>query len=353
MKWYQLADSKNSKPSEKKRIGDLSVVYVLYFDEAIGHVPLLIYPDDKYKEDKKYMRPIKYHSIWFLDIDDSEALDHIDLEYKGFIYFGKKFLTKSKRKKRRAGLKEETPETIVIILSLPTDLEIFGDDLIHILTKEIQDNFEDKLYEIIESEIAKEEIIKTPKIKKCIIEGNKVKNNLKNLIVKTTDEYFSKVTKQVDALSIKQQKAISFLTIKGLDISHIIFNDAKTGFANIKLFDPNKKAENYDLKPPFAISDIYIIEDSKEIEIIVKNNMDYNMDNITIKISHIKEFFEKEIMNQKIDLWQEDEELLFVSPIIPHINEYLFFIVEETYKGNYKKLLSKKIDLNNLNKIKS
>ena len=54
-----------------------------FFDEERVHVPLLIYPHDKHKDDKKYMRPIKYHSIWFLPVDEQEALDHIDLEYKG------------------------------------------------------------------------------------------------------------------------------------------------------------------------------------------------------------------------------------------------------------------------------
>ncbi|MBA7605491.1 hypothetical protein ES703_12624 [subsurface metagenome] len=80
------------------------------------------------------MRPINYHPIWFLE---TEELDHIDLEYKGYAFFGKKFSAKSKRKKRRAGLEEETPETIVVVVSLPIELEIFGDDLIRKLTDEI------------------------------------------------------------------------------------------------------------------------------------------------------------------------------------------------------------------------
>jgi len=36
--------------SEKNPFEELTVVYVLYFDEARGHMPLLIYPDDRYKE---------------------------------------------------------------------------------------------------------------------------------------------------------------------------------------------------------------------------------------------------------------------------------------------------------------
>jgi len=55
-------------------------------------------------------------------------------------------------------------------------------------------------------------------------------------------------------------------------------------------------------------------------------------------------------MEQLIDIWFPKEELLFISPIIPHINEYLFFIIE---KKNKTKLFSKKIDINLLNRIKS
>ena len=117
-----MADLFDNSSSEETPFIELCVIYILYFDEARGHVPLLIYPNDKYKENKKYMRPINFHPVWFLPVDDEKGLDHIDLEYKGFTFFGKKFLTKSKRIKRRAGLKEETPETIVIIASLPLHL---------------------------------------------------------------------------------------------------------------------------------------------------------------------------------------------------------------------------------------
>ena len=346
MIWYSLVDLKNSKHSEEKHIEEVVIAYVLYFDEARGHIPLLIYPDDKYKDDKKYMRPIKYHSIWFLSSDDLSALDHIDLEYKGFTYFGKKFFTKSKRKKRRAGLEEETPETIVVIVSLPNDIEIFGDGLIRKLTEEIQDKYDDQLYKIIECEIAKEQVIKTEKVKSCIQEGTKIKEELRSSISKLISEYFATVVKQKDSTSIKQQKAISFLSLIGHDVSHIISGVSDFSFSNIKLFDPSNtesdKAE-LTLKVPLSISTVHMIKDSKELEIIVENKTDKEFKNVRVKITHVKEFFEKEIMDQFIDIWFPGEELLFISPILPQINEYLFFIIDDKNKD---RLLSKRIDIN-------
>jgi len=347
-----VADLFDSEPSEKSALEGVCVVYIMYFDEEQGHVPLLIYPDDTLKNNKKFMRPIKYHSIWFLAVDEEEALDHIDLEYKGYTYFGKKFRTKSKRKKRRAGLEEETPETIVIIISLPTDLDIFGDELIYTMTEKIRENFKDQLFEVIEGEIVKDAIIKTPKIKECIEKGTRIKVFLRELIEKTTKEFFKKVVKkQSDAISIKKQKAISYISLKGFDFSHI--GDIKTedAFSNIKIFDPNKNNEEIlAVKPPIQISSINLIEDSQEIEITVQNNTNKELVNLNIRMTHVKEFFEKEIMFQKLDFWYPGEELLFISPIIPHINEYLFFIIEDN--NDKKRLISTKIDLNTLNKIK-
>jgi hypothetical protein len=151
--------------------------------------------------------------------------------------------------------------------------------------------------------------------------------------------------------SIKQQKAISFLALKGFEVGHIVSDKGDGAFSNVKLFDSNKKTEDdLKVKEPFSIISINIIEDSQELEFLVKNNMSREMNNLSIKITHVKEYFEREIMNQIVDFWFPGEELLFISPIIPYIDEYLFFIVEENYKGTYQKLLSKKVDLNLLKK---
>ena len=331
--------------SEKNPFEELAVVYVLYFDEAQGHMPLLIYPIETYKNDKAFMRPIKYHPIWFLSLNESDALDHIDLEYKGYTFFGKKFLTQSKREKRRSGLQEDTPETIVIVVSLPINIELFGDELIRILTQEVKDNYEDKLFEIIDSEILQGEVIKTPKIKKRIEIGQEIKKQLRNSIKKITNTFFSDVIKNSDATSIRMQKAIAYLAFKGIDVTHIESKDYKGSFSSIQLFDPNpnmKGEVKFFDKKHFILLKINIIEDSQELEILVQNNSLEEVKGIIVKINHLKEYFEKEIMLETIDNWFPQEELVFISPIIPHIDEYIFFIIDEV---SNEKLLSKRIDL--------
>jgi len=334
--------------SEKTPFEDLAVVYVMYFDEAQGHMPLLIYPDDQYRNNKKFMRPIKYHPIWFLTLDESDALDHIDLEFKGLTFFGKKFLTHSKREKRRAGLEEETPETIVVILSLPDKIELFGDELIRLLTQAVQDKYKDKLFEVINSEILKGEVIKTPNIKNRIEEGESIKKELRTEIETITNKFFSDVIKNSDTTSIRMQKAIAYLAFKGIDVSHIYGKDYDGTFSNIQLFDPSIIGEvNFVDKKPFIILKINIIEDSQELEILVQNNSLHAIKGTIVKINHLKEYFEKEVMIETIDVWDAQEELVFISPIIPYIDDYIFFIIDEVTN---EKLLSKRIDLKLLKK---
>ncbi|MFX0035835.1 MAG: hypothetical protein ACFE9I_09365 [Candidatus Hermodarchaeota archaeon] len=337
---------------EKNPNEDLCLVYILYFDEKKGQIPLLMYPDDRLRSNKKYMRPINYHPVWFLE---TEELDHIDLEYKGYTFFGKKFKTISKREKRRAGLEEKTPETIVIIVSLPVELEIFGDELIKKLVNQLRDKFEDQFTEVIESEIVADNVIKTPKIQERISKGTKIKVFMRELIDNTVRNYFSTaIEKKSESSSLKTQKAISYFALKGFEFSPSSSLRGTNNFEDIELFDFVKKStEEIVSKLPISINKINFIENSQEIEIIAKNNTNKELTHISITITHVKEYFEQEIMNQRVDFWFPQEELLFVSPVVPHINEYLVTIKEQDNKGEDKKLLTHRIDLKTINKITS
>ena len=347
-----MADIFSETPVEKNPNEVLCVVYVMYFDEKRGQIPLLIYPDDKLRNNKKFMRPIQYHPVWFLE---TQELDHVDLEYNAYTFFGKKFLTKSKRQKRRAGLKEETPETIVLVVSLPVEIDIFGDDLIRKLTEEIRDNFEDQLFEVIESEIASDGIIKTPKMQERIQNGKKIKVFIRELIDKTIKNYFATTIRiKSDSSSLKTQKAISYFALKGFEFSPLSSLKGGASFSDIILFDPRKRIEeDLDAKGLFSIKAISFIEDSQEIEVIIQNNKSEELKNISISISHVKEFFEKEIRTELIDIWFPEEELLFISPILPHIDDYLISINKKNDNKQDQKILTIRIDLKLIDKIKS
>jgi hypothetical protein len=56
-------------------------------------------------------------------------------------------------------------------------------------------------------------------------------------------------------------------------------------------------------------------------------------------------------MNQDVEIWYPHEELLFVSPIIPHVNEYCISIKKRDGKREAQKILNQRIVLNSINKI--
>ncbi len=333
--------------NKKDLFDEYCYVYVMCFDEEKGHLPLLIFPHEEYKNNKKFMRPIKYHPIWFFKMNEQDALDHVDVEYKKYTFIGKKFNSKSKRTKKRAGLEENAPETIIVIVSLPNDLVIFGDDLIRLMTENIQEKYGDNLFEIIEYLDAKEQIIKTPDVKKKIEKGSKLKENLRNFIQETLSDFFNKAVKKTDDLSVKKQKALSFLALKGIEVSSInqVLGDG------IPVFGTNdKKSDKLRGKPSLKISSVNLIEDSNEMEITLLNDSDHEVNNISILINHLEEFFEKEILNQTVDIWFPEEEIIFSAPVLPNITEYLIFVIDGETND---KLISKKIDVNDINKIKS
>ncbi|MFX1396672.1 MAG: hypothetical protein ACFFAS_06460 [Promethearchaeota archaeon] len=337
-------------PSSKDLSDEYCYIYVMCFDEEKGHLPLITYPNEDFQESKKFMRPIKYHPIWFFQINDQDVLDHVDVEYKGYTFIGKKFTTTSRRTKKRAGLKEDTPETIIVIVSLTNDLVIFGDDIIRQMTDGIKEKFGDSLFELIEYLDAKDQIIKKPEIKKIIQRGSKLKDEIRTYIGKILKDFFSKAVKHTDNLSVKKQKALSFLALKGFKVSNISKILGENGFSSLQLFNTKEKKTSTIGKFSLKISSINLIEDSNEMEITLLNDSDDELNNISIIINHLEEFFEKELLNQVVDIWFPQEEILFNAPVLPQIHEYLLFVVDE--KTN-EKLISKKIDINALNKIKS
>ncbi len=315
-------------------------VYLLFFDESKGNFPLFIYPDESIKNNREKMRPINIHTIWWMDMKDQAVMDHVDLEYGDKMYIARKFLTLSKRKINGAQVDNYSPETIIIMLALPNDLYIFGSALLNQLTINIIKNFEGKLYHVIESEIAKEKIIKTPEIKKIIDKGDIIKERMKDIVLVTCKHYFSSVIKKNNIKSIKQQKALSYLSLKGIDFSYLANGMDNEEFSNVRLFDIKMKSEgDLLLRTPLAISNVKINDGSNELEIIVRNKTEKELNNVFVKITQLKEFFEREIMDHIIDKWFPKEELLFISPILPNINDYNLFIRDDNTH-----LLSKKIN---------
>ena len=221
--------------------GGLYEVFILYFDEERGHIPLLIYPNKSIEQYPEKMRPIYIHSIWFLDIDELSCNDHVDLEYKDKMYFAQKFCTKSEREKRRSGIDKESPEVIVIILALPKKLIVFGSELIQKITNRIIEYFAEELSELIQAEISRLYPIKTAQRKQKIEKANKIKEKIKGEIKSLCNRYFSTVIETPETKSIKEQ-----LEEHGIDIAQKVMAWLGLTVEPMKLKEVAEKLASYD-----------------------------------------------------------------------------------------------------------
>jgi len=294
----------------KNKFEDLYEIYFLYFDEVRGHVPLITYPDESVKDDPDKMRMVTIHSIWFIDIKDQPMYDRINLEVSGRAFFAQKIMIPTTRIKKRAGIEEEFIETYVLIVSIPVELDLFGSPLLDDLTFDVLKNFKEELYKLVESETLKTNIIKPPGVIEKIKEGDEVKERLKTVIGQSCEAYFSSAVSLSDAAAIKIQKAIAYLSLRGINVSQIMDGADKSALSNINLFEQSagpKKA--LEITRPFIVSSIEHRKVQQELEILVKNATNTNIQQLVVKITYIKEFFEREIFEERISLWNPQEEI--------------------------------------------
>ncbi|MBN1800813.1 MAG: hypothetical protein JW891_04860 [Candidatus Lokiarchaeota archaeon] len=310
----------------------LCEVFLFYFDESLGQILLLKSPEERHT-DEETMRILKVHSIWFLDISDKTSLDRVDLEYGMKMYFAKKFLVPSYREKRRAGSKESKNETIVLILALPIEMDIFGAALVKSTTEKMIKHFKHHFTRLIEANIASLDLIKTPKTRELFEEGQRIKKRMSALIKNSCSQYFKSVIQKTDTSTLKIQKAISYLSLRGVPIEHITKKGDKVSFSNMKLFETElKSSTNSVQKSAFSIMDKSIVEETQELEIITKNNSQNHYHNIHVKITSLTEFFEQPILFNTIEDWLPEEELVFSVPKSIGNQDMIFCLLDQNRK---------------------
>ncbi|MHA1301093.1 MAG: CBS domain-containing protein, partial [Candidatus Helarchaeota archaeon] len=319
------------------RGSSLYEVFLCYFDEARGHLPLYTYPEHL-KTDKDQERIIKIHSIWFLDTESQEDLDHVDLEFGDRVYLAMKFTGESYRAKNRSGMDETTPETYVLILSLPKDYSFLGPDLLVNLYSKIK-SLSDRLYILIQKEAAVYKVVKSSKDKTIIEEGKVIEKDLhkicKNLLPNISPD-------AIDSLA-------SATTKKNEKLAYLLFHDISRSSVPTtpRQFDISKISETGDKTEYFKrivhFTQIELIENRKKLKIAVKNVSLKDLFNITIEISQVQEFFETSHWETSIDTWFAGEELIFQYPISDLNNQYIFEISAPDRKLLVKEIIPKKL----------
>lgn len=336
-----------ASPPDKSSIGveDFCTILLAYFDETRGHEILVSYPDPDLVCDEECLRPIHIHSIWFLSAEEQSAIDHVDLDYRGRTYFAKKFTAPSFRKKTRAGVEDTDDEVMVLFVSLPEELNIFGSRILQALFNAIKKTIRDELCSIIIGHIAQKKIIKSQKIRSAIDEGERVAERFRRLcewvLARFTPDLLDGYMN-----TVKKQKALAYLLLKDLDQKKPVEGiDADISYADI--FEPIQEHQQ-DFNPLKCIAFSSLeIRDDEMLEITLVNNSGRDLDDVSISVSHVQEFFERNYFEQEVDFWWEGEEIMVQFPLIKTINDYIIQV-----EMGSKKLVNRKFSLRDIKRGK-
>jgi len=318
---------------EKTQITEMSrfEVLLLYFDRLFGYVPFVIYPYDSIKLDHERTRMLGTLALYF---DEQEKNSTLVLELGKKVYFAKKLELFSESSNQF--------ECCAICLILPVELHIIGENLLSLLENYIIKRYKYSLYTIVESEINKYDIVQNVKKQQIILKGEILKKRVLELINFVCSIFLNSITGFPDAKCTKLQKAITFLESMGMNVSHLE-QISQENFSNINIFESiSKLSEDKNI---FEVKTIKVNNLCEEIEIIIKNITEKIFEALNIRISHIYDLFEKEVMNIDVEQWLFEEEIVFTFPYCI-IDTTILITIKEILKEDI--IFSKQISLEQL-----
>jgi hypothetical protein len=316
----------------------LCVIYLAYFDEARGHQLLLVHPPELKKNATFLQAESKIlfiHSIWWMGVDVQAELNHVDLEYNGRNYLAKKFLAPSHRPKKRSGMDDTTPETIVLILNIPIILNPFGGELLSKLYMGITSKHMAEFSIAIEKTICDAKIIKSPRDKEISMAGEGILDRLAGTIQATLHEFASQLEVSVSSVDEKR-KALAYMLYQdmkgkpGSSVNHELFEHA-SGSA---IVDIGALA-----KSRIVLADAMVKKEENKVSITLRNTALEEMCGCIVSIAYVEEYFEKYFYNVDVDCWFAGEELNFQFERIGNKPKEEYLI---TVKGNGKDIIFQK-----------
>ncbi len=115
-------------------------VFLYFFDETRGHIPLFIYPSGPINENERQILSI--HSVWWHQDKFLTPFEFnsIDLELGGVIYSATLFICHTHRTKRRSGMDSSKwkPERFVLIIKAPSSVSFNTKEILYKLKTKIQ-----------------------------------------------------------------------------------------------------------------------------------------------------------------------------------------------------------------------
>ncbi|NMC07519.1 MAG: hypothetical protein GYA24_20060 [Candidatus Lokiarchaeota archaeon] len=323
----------------------LCVIYLAYFDEARGHQLLLVHPPEL-KQDAEFLqaesKTVFIHSIWWMGVDVQAELSHVDLEFGGRNYLAKKFHAPSHREKKRSGMDENTPETVVLLLSIPINLNPFGGELLTRLYQALTERHMDEFSTAIETSICDAKIVKSPRDKEVSMKGHGILDSMTRTIHATIVDFAKQLEVNVSTEADKR-KALAYLLYQDIK------DKPAAPRATSEFFEAREGPSIIDIgsaaRSKIMITEALVKNDENKIHVTLVNQSNEVISGCIVSIAYIEDFFEKYFYDVNIDCWFEGEELNFQFERIGKKlkEEYVITVKQDGTPIFQKKLVTTKL----------
>lgn len=285
-------------------------VYLYFFDEIRGHIPLFVYPTGITSKDERQILSI--HSIWWHQDEflTTSKFNTIDLELGGVIYSATLFFCNSRRTKRRFGMDSSKwkPERFVLIIKAPSEVSFIAQEILYELKAGIQNNIGTDLCFLVENQL---EIEKDSEIMEFIkIKSRYIKQQLEFL----SNSLIPKIP--LDKLRVHLEKKVESSAFSNQGSNQILIEKQKKLHFSIpkgkKIKIQNQKQELVlGLKPKrVKIIQINWSDNNKIARVTVRNHSSDFINNALIKIYESQGFFGKNILISRIRKWEPKKDVL-------------------------------------------
>ncbi|MFW9903888.1 MAG: hypothetical protein ACFFFH_06110 [Candidatus Thorarchaeota archaeon] len=318
-------------------------VFLYFFDEVKGHVPLFAYPREllKNKQEKKI---ISIHSIWWHQDKflESEKFISMDLELEGVIYCATLIICQTKRTKRRSGMdsKKWRAERFVLIVKAPSAVSFIAQEILHELKTRIKGSIGENLCFLVENHLRMEEKSEIGEFLKK--KANDIEYQLISLCISLIPKM--PIAKLGVAFEMSQQGG-EITTTNIIDQEPPAYKKPILRFS----IPMGKKHEISKPKPEITLTPepkrVKIIEvtrsdDDKLVQVVVRNNSSDVIFNALLKIYESQGFFGKDILVSKIEKWSPNKDVTIkFEPANTGGNIYFLKVEDEKETIKVKRIL--------------
>ncbi|MHA1168088.1 MAG: hypothetical protein ACTSRU_09720 [Candidatus Hodarchaeales archaeon] len=301
--------------------GNIFKFVLACWDYVRGHEICAAYPDNLMK-DQRFCKKVFSHSIWFLgdSMGDTFKNERIDIEFQGLVlsafylpYDGES--------------KADMPMDFIMFIESPIERTELLDRMQPMLKQRILEDIGTDLYYIVEKHRLSAIKIKKSGYKSKISKGEKVEQKLQEIWESLAKEFVERDKEKESVESSEQVPGTLEIETSESAVKADLSPPRKPVLVQrAKLF----QTKTIDIQTEVA-------DDKNGYHVVVRNSL-RDLEDVTVSVSHVSEFFSENVFIESIGLLGLQEKLVFE---FPRENEEIEYLIE-VKEGN-KSLAIKKV----------